>query len=130
MTEDLEQINHAVAAIAGWTDIKEWEFSRKAKPIYQGRNLSQPESGIFVPSYASDLNAITKAFDLLGLDWNIGQDCEAYSLIGGECTDAHGETPAIALCKLLLAINPEPLKPVTKEDPQQIESTVVEAAFG
>ncbi len=41
--------------------------------------------------------------------------------------NAFGETPAIALCKLLIAINPDPIKPAPKKE--DIESTVVEASF-
>ena len=65
---------------------------------------------------------------IVGTTWNIGKDCDAYSLIGSKLdVNAFGETPAIALCKLLIAINPDPIKPVPKKE--DIESTVVEASF-
>lgn len=110
IADPLLELNLAVAAIAGWENIQEWNpnpKTEKPKKVFQGTNKKHPELGIFVPDYVRDLNAITKAFDLLGLDWNIGKDCDAYSFIDNKLNmNAFGKTPAIALCKLLLGIAP------------------------
>jgi hypothetical protein len=59
-----------------------------------------------VPNYAESLDAITKAFDLLGLDWAVGWGGYAYNTgdRGELLSEAMGATPAIALCELLLCI--------------------------
>jgi hypothetical protein len=107
-----EEINRAVAAIAGWTEIENWNTSATNK-TYIGTNAAHPELGKFIPKYTESLDTIVKVFDCLGLDWNTGKDCDAYSLVneGYDHRNAFGETPAIALCKLLLAINPTPIAP-------------------
>jgi hypothetical protein len=104
-----EEINLAVAAIAGCTDIE-------------------------IPNYVESLDAIVKVFDCLDLDWNIGKDCDAYSLVneGYDHRNAFGETPALALCNLLLKINPTPISPpqvAIIDDDGEIESPVFEVEF-
>ena len=127
MPEDLIELNLKVAAIAGWTDIEVWN-PKAIKISYVGTNLAHPELGVHIPNYVESIDAIVAVFNFLGLDWNIGKNCDAYSLIGSKLdVNAFGETPAIALCKLLIAINPDPIKPVPKKE--DIESTVVEASF-
>ena len=126
--DPLLELNLKVAAIAGWENIQEWNPSHKPRKVFQGTNKKHPELGIFVPDYTSDLNAITKAFDLLGLDWNIGKDCDAYNLIGSKLNmNAFGETPAIALCKLLLelTLDPSDVK-IIDDDGEVDEPTVIE----
>jgi hypothetical protein len=126
--QDLIELNLKVAAIAGWTNIEVWN-PKAIKISYVGTNLAHPELGVHIPNYVKSIDAIAKVFDCLGLDWNIGKDCDAYSLVDDgnrDYANKLGETPAIALCKLLVAISPEPIKSVSKED---IESTVVEASF-
>jgi hypothetical protein len=108
IADPLLELNLAVAAIAGWENIEEWNpnpKTEKPKRTFTGTNKKHPELGIFVPNYAESLDAITKAFNLLGLNWNIGKDCDAYSFIDNKLNvNAFGETPAIALCKLLLKL--------------------------
>lgn len=122
---ELEQLNLKVAAIAGWTDIEVWQLERNL-PIktFQGENKAHPELGKFVPKYVESIDAIVSVFDAFDLDWNIGKDCNAYNCYGQGggigIIDEYAETPAIALCKLLLELNP---KPETKPE-------VIEATFG
>ena len=120
------RLNLQVAAIAGWTDIEEWHPNpkeEKAAKVYQGTNLSHPEWGKFVPKYVESIDAITKVFDLLGFEWSVTSDCYAFVTSQNELiAESNGETPAIALCNLLLEINPTPIKPVQKAE-------VLEAVF-
>ena len=122
----LSDLNLKVAAIAGWTDIKEWD--RKAlKKAFVGTNKSHPELGIFVPNYVESLDAIAKIFLHFELQWNLfaAWDGRTYasSNQAGQPKDAQvGSTPAIALCELLIAINPTPEKPKPK-------IAVIEAVF-
>ena len=122
---ELEQLNLDVAAIAGWTNIEVWQPDRNL-PIrtFQGENKAHPKLGKFVPKYVESIDAIVAVFDAFDLDWNIGKDCNAYNCYGlgdgVEIIDEYAETPAIALCKLLLELNP---KPETKPE-------VIEATFG
>lgn len=120
---ELEQLNLKVAAIAGWEKIEVWN-PHVAKKTFTGWNEKNPKLGIFVPDYTSDLNAIVSVFDAFDLDWNIGKDCNAYNCHGqGDgigIIEEYAETPAIALCKLLIELNP---KLETKPE-------VIEATFG
>ena len=89
-----QEINLAVAAIAGRTD-----------------------------NYVESIDAIAKVFDLLGFEWSVTSDCYAFVTSQNELiAESNGETPAIALCNLLLEINPTPIKPVQKAE-------VLEAVF-
>jgi hypothetical protein len=132
MTDELIELNLKVAKIAGWTNIEIWN-PHAIKKSYVGTNLAHPELGIHIPKYVESIDAIVAVFDFLGLDWNIGKDCDAYSFVDNKLNvNAFGETPAIALCKLLVAINPEPIKPLPiseKEEVKEDESTVIEASF-
>jgi hypothetical protein len=113
MTTELtnEQINLAIAKIAGWAEV-ELLNPQRDKRVFIGVNASHPELGAFIPDYSGSIDAITKVFDCLGLDWNIGKDCDAFSVVNDDDHPyAFGATPAIALCKLLLAINPDPIVP-------------------
>ena len=127
--EDLEQINLAVAVIAGWTDIKEWD--RKAlKKAFVGTNKSHPELGIFVPNYIESIDAIAKVLLHFQLPWHLvvawdGRTCASSKdskRFNGFNDSQVGSTPAIALCKLLIAISP------TIEKPEP-EIAVIEAVF-
>lgn len=124
---ELEQLNIDVAEIAGWENIEEWNpnpKARKPKRSFTGTNKGHPELGVHIPDYVNDLNAIVSVFDAFDLDWNIGKDCNAYNCHGqGDgigIIEEYAETPAIALCKLLLELDP---KPETKPE-------VIEATFG
>jgi hypothetical protein len=147
---ELEQLNLDVAAIAGWENIEEWNLNpkeRKAKRSFTGANKKHPELGIFVPDYANDLNAIysflqkslaaieaTFSLQFVGNVFYHGKPHIARSLDH----TVYGETPAIALCKLLLEVAPIP-KPVPLiqvlddiqiiDDDGEIEPTVIEATF-
>ena len=110
----LEQLNLDVAAIAGWENIEEWSLNprvQKPKRVFQGTNKHHPELGIFLPDYVNDFNAIAKCLDRFKIYWSVFADGYAFSLVEGkeglDC-EAYGETPAIALCKLLLELNPKP----------------------
>jgi hypothetical protein len=99
----LEQMNLDVAAIAGWENVEPWNL-KLPKRVYVGTNKKHPDLGIFVPNYVSDLNAITKVFDRLNLGWTLSSLGYASCSVLG----AYAETPAIALCKLLLELSPQP----------------------
>lgn len=103
-TDPLLELSLAVAARAGWENIQEWNPSHKPKKVFQGTNKKHPELGIFVPDYVRDLNAIVKAFDFLGISWNV--DVYGSASTFDPYVETFGETPAIALCKLLLELAP------------------------
>lgn len=138
----LELINLQVAAIAGWENIEIWN-PHAIKKSYVGVNLSHPELGIHIPNYVGSIDAIWEVFEYLSLkDFQVAE-CSGVDGIGGsyealQCIGSHeilaqyGETPAIALCKLLLAINPEPITVgiAVIDDDGEIESQVLEATFG
>ena len=106
----LEQLNLQVAAIAGWEKIEIWN-PKLDKKTFTGTNKKHPELGIFLPDYVNDFNAIAKCLDRFKIDWTVSANGYAFSLVEGkeglDC-EAYGETPAIALCKLLLELNPKP----------------------
>ena len=99
-----QEINLAVAAIAGRTD-----------------------------NYVESIDAIWKVFESLDIkDYHVAE-CSANMELPYEASQStfqepvqcfvkttelvrYGETPAIALCNLLLAINPTPIKPVKKAE--------------
>lgn len=139
MTEDiatltpLEQLNLDVAAIAGWENIEEWNpnpKTRKPKRTFTGTNKKHPELGVHIPDYTSDLNAIVAAFDAEKLGWTLSS--LGYASCG--ITGAYAETPAIALCKLLIELAPNLPKSeevqVIDDDGDIDEPKVIEAAFG
>ena len=121
----LSDLNLKVAVIAGWTDIKEWD-GKAVKKTFVGTNKSHPELGIFVPNYIESLDAITKVFLCLKLNWgsSVGWDGLSYvkHYANGKDIGCSGKTPAIALCKLLIEIDPTPEKPKPK-------IAVIEAVF-
>ena len=116
---ELEQLNLKVAAIAGWTDIEVWQLERNL-PIrtFQGENKAHPELGKFVPKYVESIDAIVKVFALHDINWTVNSYACAFTI--APYAETLGDTPAIALCKLLLELNP---KPETKPE-------VIEATFG
>jgi hypothetical protein len=116
---ELEQLNLEVAAIAGWEKIEIWN-PHIAKKTFIGWNEKNPSLGIFVPGYTSDLNAIFAAFKFPDLKCSVSSGGAAWNFT----KDVYAETPAIALCKLLieLALNLPKSEPETK-------STVIEATF-
>lgn len=131
--QEIELLNRKVAAIAGWTDIKVWD-SKNPKKTLIGTNLAHPEMGIFVPNYVGSLDAIAKVLNQFKINWTVSADGDSFSLLEGKKGLDHetcGATPAIALCKLLIAINPEPIKPVPKKEEviEETESNLVEATF-
>ena len=136
MPEDLIKLNLKVAAIAGWNDIEAWN-PKAIKISYVGTNLARPELGIHIPSYVESIDAIAKVFILLDIDWSskVAWNGRAYASNYGcgknkrkeRKERKEGESLAIALCKLLIAINPDPIKPAPKKE--DIESTVVKASF-
>ena len=139
MTElTTEQINLAIAKIAGWTNIHEWNPNPKEeKPVktWQGTNEAHPELGTFIPKYTEDLGAIISVFlqfsllpELVSQSAFIPprspDQVEWIAIIASSPTHSISRkdtNPAIALCKLLLAINPDPIVP---------KVAVIEATFG
>lgn len=125
---ELDELNLQVAAIAGWTDIKHWNGNLKvayAKKTFIGVNKNHPELGVFVPNYASDLNAIASVFYSFEIpfDFTYSPCCEDHDdqfLAWSQLRHRQeARSPAIALCKLLVELNP---KPRTKPE-------VIEAIF-
>jgi len=137
---ELELLNLKVAAIAGWTDIEEWQPDPKnprTRKTFQGINLAHPELGRFVPNYVEDLNAIALVFQYHQLNWEASVAWNGRSYAKDyHFNKNYGEEAnslAIALCKLLVSINPEPIKPqvqVIDDDGEIDEPTVIEASFG
>ena len=146
MTEltSLEQLNLDVAAIAGWENIEEWNpnpKTRKPKKTFTGINKKHPELGARIPDYTSDLNAIAKALELMGIDWSTSSRGYALNLCTPSFKDGkpflietYGQTPAIALCKLLLELAQTLPKSeevqVIDDDDDIDEPKVVEVTFG
>lgn len=97
----LEQLNLKVAAIAGWENVEIWN-PKIAKKTFNGTNKKRPELGKFLPDYTSDLNAIVALFNAKKLGWTLSSLGYASCGIMG----AYAETPAIALCKLLIELAP------------------------
>lgn len=144
----LEQMNLAVAAIAGWENIQEWNpnpKTRKPKRAFTGTNKKHPELGVHIPDYTRDLNAIVAVFtDCMGtLGCHFQLDfapSEYYSppskpfLATGFGRHVYNESPAIALCKLLLELAPTLPKSeevqVIDDDGDIDEPKVIEAIFG
>ena len=132
-----EEINLAVAAIAGWTEIEPWYSSGSFPDILKGTNAAHPELGIFIPKYTESLDAISSVFKYLDLLWSLTQykdfvSAWMVSLDSRFAGDIKELTPALALCKLLLAINPTPIAPpqvAIIDDDGDIEPPVFEAEF-
>jgi hypothetical protein len=113
---ELEQLNHAIAAIAGYTNIKHLDTSRNQeiqpkKKRFVGTNKKHPDRVRYIPDYVTDLNVIWHLFDgILGLSPCLikcqGEGYRDVSVYDASCLlySMSGETPAIALCKLLVAI--------------------------
>lgn len=112
----IEEINLAVATIAGWTEIEPWYSSGSFPDILKGTNAAHPELGIFIPKYTESLDAI------YGLMHNILAKLNATFTLQYLCTESrfsaramgqltYADTPALALCKLLIKINPALIAP-------------------
>jgi hypothetical protein len=114
-----QEVNLAVAAIAGWKEIELWNNDPKStivKKTFVGTNESHRELGMYIPEYVSDLNAIVSLFGQLRLLWSLTNYENYSSAVLVDSTDIDGfgssiksedaPTPALALCKLLLAIAP------------------------
>jgi hypothetical protein len=130
---ELEQLNLKVAAIAGWTDIEEWNPNPKCpkvKKVFQGINKNRRELGIFVPDYVNDLNAIYRLFLGFGITVTLVHDAEdaTHFAVSGIRSGGMHSSPAIALCKLLIELSSEPQVQVIDDD-GDIEPKVIEASF-
>jgi hypothetical protein len=112
-----KEINRAVAEKAGWTEIEPWYSSGSFPDVLKGTNVAHPELGKFVPKYVESLDAIWKVFEILGLSPCLlkcqGEGYRDNPMYDAACLlqSASAITPALALCKLLLAINPTPIAP-------------------
>jgi hypothetical protein len=120
-----QEINRAIAAIAGWTEIENWNTSA-TKKTYIGTNATHPELGKFIPKYTESLDTIVALLDQLDLNYEIMRyskhdKVKRFFIVfqdrDPELKDAeHPFYPwhdnlSLGLCKLLLAINPDPIKP-------------------
>jgi hypothetical protein len=119
IANETEQILLAVAKKAGWTDIKVWNPSAIRKS-FVGVNLAHPELGVHIPDYTQSLDAIAWVFRkqlniFYEVAWMPTANCARANAVTGLRVDA--KTEALALCKLLLAINPDPIAPLLKEEP-------------
>jgi hypothetical protein len=130
---NIEEINLKVAAIAGWTEIELWNPSATNK-TYIGTNAAHPELGKFPPKYTESLDAIWKVFECLGIkDFQVVECSGIYGLEKPYeallCVSSHetlvqyATTPALALCRLLVVINPDPIKPnvTIVDDPDAVK---------
>ncbi len=142
IADPLLELKLKVAAIDGWENIHEWNPSHKPRKVFQGTNKKHPELGIFIPDYTSDLNAIVSVFvrrmGALGCHFQLDfMPSEYYSppskpfLAAGFGHHVYDESPAIALCKLLLELTPDPSDvKIIDDDGDVDEPTVIEATFG
>lgn len=134
---ELELLNLKVAAIAGWTDIKIWNPSA-LKKSYTGVNLAHPELGVHIPNYVESIDAIALVFQYHQLNWDASVAWNGRSYAKdyhfNKNYGAEAQNLALALCKLLLKINPDPIKKqevaVIDDDGDIDEPTVIEATFG
>jgi hypothetical protein len=128
-----EEINLAVAAIAGWTEIELWstykpeDNSPNPLRVYQGTNAAHPELGKFIPKYTESLDAIVALLDELNLNYEIMRWGAEHKKAGKYFIVFENHKPdyqdvnhpfypwydnlSLGLCKLLLAINPTPIAP-------------------
>ena len=132
----LEELNLKVAAIAGWINIAPW---RDRSKTLVGTNMMRPELGKFVPVYTKDLGAIfdvvTRRMGELKASFGVQNFPALYYSPPGKPYLAYGygynfyeATPALALCRLLLAI--APILSNTESEVKSIdEPTVFEATF-
>jgi len=143
---ELELLNQKVAEKAGWIDIHEWSPNPKyprPRKSYKGTNPAHPELGAFIPNYVEDLTAIAKVFTSLGIEWTLSSIGHANTVDPEEIiTSGLCDSPAIALCQLLINIDPEPIKPKVecekcKTAPRDFQaeaaknnSGVIEVSFG
>ena len=111
--DELTELNFKVAAIAGWTEITELHISRnqKANVLKKAYIGLSDRTGLrtFVPDYTSDLSAISNVFRWSATSWSVTQYTN--SVVAWAVSDekvfsqtTHAESPAIALCKLLLKL--------------------------
>jgi len=119
--QELIELNLKVAAIAGWKDIKQLftNLNQEVQPkekMYVGKN-DRKALGKLIPDYVHDLNEITALLNQLGCEWSLCSGGGAYATSGSELVcESYGETPAIALCKLLVELHPEPKIQIIDDD--------------
>lgn len=118
MNSDKEQIKPeiflAVAAIAGWENVIKWSLDTTGNS-YVG-TLANESKGAHIPRYDRDLSAIVEVFHKLDLVFDFGR-CKAGKYSASEstrCLVFWDASPAIALCKLLIAITDKPIEPVAE----------------
>ena len=114
---ELEQLNLKVAAIAGWENVDLWNL-KLPKKVFVGDNKNRSELGIFVPDYTSSLDAIYGLFVELGITVQLVHDVEDCTHFAVSLLRSGGmwQSPAIALCKLLLELHPEPQVQIIDDD--------------
>lgn len=100
---ELEQLNHAIAAIAGYTDIKQLDTSRSQETQPKKKLFVGKYKGVdkLIPDYVSSIDTMFAVFKSLDLRCSVSSQGAAWNFD----KDEYGETPAIALCKLLVAIH-------------------------
>ena len=116
IADEEKEINLKVATIAGWENIDLW---RDGSKVLVGTNAMRPELGKFVPVYTKDLGAIFKevahhtkpigaSFGVQFLPNPFYSPVDQPYLAYGYGLTFYEASPALALCKLLLAIASEP----------------------
>ena len=124
LTEELETIHRAVAELCGWGSIKRIDTA-DGFTVFRGKPKDCTYM-MFVPDYIISIDAIWKAFE--GLGWHgfqlieqVSRDINkyeaSYSSNGINFIVTRANTPALALCKLLLV--------ATKNDGQRSHTSTV-----
>jgi hypothetical protein len=116
LTDEIEDLWMRIAAIDGWVNIEKKEADGFTM-LWGASSIRNTHRSFFsIPDYPCDLNAITTLFK----ERNIYYNLEWISGIKGDYAKAScrgnyfqvcADTEALALCKLLLAINPAPIAP-------------------
>ena len=100
-----DEVFQRVAAIAGWQNVKLWNLDTTGN-TYVGTK-ADGSKGYFIPRYDRSIDAISSVFKDFELTWSLDNYDESgffYASDGNQsrCLD---KSPAIALCKLLIAIS-------------------------
>jgi len=106
LTKEIEDLWMRIAAIDGWQNIEKKEGGGFTMFWGKNSNPSPNKSYFSIPDYPCDLNAIITLFKERNLYYQVAwmptQQCARASDINDR--EFKGETEAITLCKLFLAI--------------------------
>ena len=100
-----DEVFQRVAAIAGWQNVKLWNLDTTGN-TYVGTK-ADGSKGYFIPRYDRSIDAISSVFKDFKLIWSLDNYDESGFFYASDanqnrCLD---KSPAIALCKLLIAIS-------------------------